>query len=155
MSARQARVRNAYTELALSGTWHDVNSSDLAVFDCLELDVDYNVAGQDGFLGTGTTDLSFLHSDPLDITVEIHSDATDIHISSTDTHDIDVGLYARLGGMSQIAGCARIEGPTLARITLYGTLEESAAAGSIFGPKAGFETEINIAVTPTTFDFYA
>ena len=143
------------TELALSGTWHDVNSGDLAVFDCAELDVDYNVPGQDGFLGTGTTDLSFLYSDPLDITVEIHSDATDIRISSTDTHDIDLGLYARLGGIGQIAGCARIEGPTLTRVTLFGTLEESAAAGSIFGPKAGFETEIDISVTPTTFDFYA
>jgi hypothetical protein len=145
----------APTELALSGTWHDVNSDDLAVFDCLEVDVDYNVAAQEGFLGTGTTELSFLHSDPLDIAVEIHSDATDIHISSTDTHDMDVGLFARLGGLAQIAGCARIEGPTLARLTLYGTLEESAAAGSIFGPKVGFETEVNISVTPTTFDFYA
>jgi hypothetical protein len=143
------------TELALSGTWHDVNSSDLAVFDCLEADVDYNVASQNGFIGTGSTDLSFLHSDSLDITVEIHSDATDIHISSTDTHDIDIGLFARLGGIAQIAGCARIEGPTLTLITLYGSLEQSAAAGSIFGPKAGFETEVNIAVTPTTFDFYA
>jgi hypothetical protein len=143
------------TELALSGTWHDVNSNDLAVFDCLEVDVDYNDAAQDGFLGTGTSDLSFLHSDPLDITVEIHSDATDIHISSADTHDMDLGLYARLGGIGQIAGCVRIEGPTLARMALYGSLEESAAAGSIFGPKAGFETEIDISVTPTTFDFYA
>ena len=119
------------------------------------MDVDYNVAAQEGFLGTGTTELSFLHSDPLDIAVEIHSDATDIHISSTDTHDMDVGLFARLGGLAQIAGCARIEGPTLARLTLYGILEESAAAGSIFGPKVGFETEVNISVTPTTFDFYA
>ena len=143
------------TELALSATWHDINSNDLAVFDCLEVDVDYNVASQEGFLGAGTTDLSFLHSDPLAIAVEIHSGATDIHISSTDTHDIDVGLVARLGGIAQIAGCARIEGPTLARLTLYGTLERSAAAGSIFGPKVGFETEIDIAVTPTTFDFYA
>lgn len=145
----------APTKVALSGTWHDVNAHDLAVFECLEVDVDYNVAGQNGFLGTGTGELSFLHSDPLDITVEIHSDATDIHISSTDTHDIDLGLVSRLGGIAQIAGCARIEGPTLARLTLYGTMEQSAAAGSIFGPKAGFETEIDIAVTPTTFDFYA
>jgi hypothetical protein len=145
----------APTQLALSGTWHDVNSNDLAVFDCLEVNVDYNIANQDGFLGTGTTELSFLHSDPLDIAVEIHSDATDIHISSTDTHDIDLGLPSRLGGIAQIAGCARIEGATLARLTLYGTLEQSAAAGSIFGPKAGYETEIDIAVTCTTFDFYA
>jgi hypothetical protein len=145
----------APTELALSGTWHDVNSGDLAMFDCLEVNVSYNDGAQNGFLGTGGAELSFLHSHPLDIVVEIHSDATDIHISSTDTHDLDLGLYARLGGIAEIAGCARIEGPTLARLTLYGTLEESAAAGSIFGPKVGFETEINISVTPTTFDFYA
>ncbi|MFN8192768.1 MAG: hypothetical protein U0R80_00625 [Nocardioidaceae bacterium] len=143
------------TQLALAGTWHDVNSDDLAIFTCVEADVDYNVAGQNGFLGTGDGTLGFLHSDPLDIQVEIHSDATDIRFTSSDTHDLDLGVVARLGGMAQIAGNARIEGPTLRRITLYGMLEHSAAAGSIFGPKAGFETEINISVTPTTFDFYA
>jgi hypothetical protein len=143
------------TQLALSGTWHDAQANDLAVFECPELDVDYNVAGQNGFLGTGTSELGFLHSDPLDISVEIHSDATDIHISSADTHDLDLGLFARLGGIGQIAGCARIEGPRLARITLYGTLETSTAGGSLLGPKAGFETEVDIAVTPTTLDFYA
>jgi hypothetical protein len=143
------------TELALSGTWQDVHSNDLAVFQCPESDVDYNVPGQYGFQGTGTGVLSFLHSDPLDITVEIDRDATDIHLSSSETHDIDVGLLARLGGLAQIDGCARIEGPTLARITLYGMLEESAASGSLLGPRVGYETEIDIAVTPTTFDFYA
>lgn len=142
------------TQLALSGTWQDLHSDDLAVFACPEADVSYNVAGQNGFDGTGTAVLSFLLSDPLDITVEINSDATDIHISSADTHDIDVGLFARLGGMAQIEGCARIEGPTLARIALYGMLEESAATGTLFVPKAGYEAEIDIAVTPTTFDFY-
>lgn len=146
---------NMDTRLALSGNWHDVLSRDLAVFDCLEANVDYNVAGQYGFLGRGDGTLGFLHSDPLEIQVEIHSDATDIRFTSSDTHDLDLGLVQRLGGMSQIAGNARIEGPTLARITLYGMLEASHAAGSIFGPKAGFETEINISVTPTTFDFYA
>lgn len=143
------------TQLALSGTWHDVNSDELARFECLEADVDYNVAGQNGFLGTGGGEFGFLHSNPLDILVEIHSDATDIRFTSSDTHDLDLGVAIRLGGMGEIAGNARIEGPTLARMTLYGMLEHSAAAGSIFGPKAGFETEINISVTPTTFDFYA
>ena len=143
------------TQLALAGTWHDVHSDDLAVFDCLEADVDYNVAGQNGFLGTGGGVFGFLHSLALDIQVEIHSDATDIRISATATHDLDLGLYARLGGIGQIAGNARIEGPTLTRITLFGTLEQSAAAGSIFGPKVGYETELNISVTPTTLDFYA
>jgi hypothetical protein len=145
----------APTELALSGTWHDVSSAQLAAFDCLEMDVDYNVAIQNGFIGTGGGEFGFLHSDPLDITVEIHSDATDIHISSIQTHDLDVSVIARVGGMAQIEGCARIEGPTLKQISMYGILEHSAAAGSIFGPKAGFETEINLTVTPTTLDFYA
>lgn len=146
---------NMDTNLALAGAWHDVLSQDLAVFDCLDANVDYNVAGQYGFMGRGDGTLGFLHSDPLEIQVEIHSDATDIRFTSSDTHDLDLGLVQRLGGMSQIAGNARIEGPTLARITLYGMLETSSASGSIFGPKAGFETEINISVTPSTFNFYA
>lgn len=145
----------APTALALSGTWHDVGSAPLAAFDCLEMDVDYDVATQNGFVGTGSGEFGFLHSDPLDITVEIHDDATDIHISSIQAHDLDVGVIARVGGMGQIEGCARIEGPTLKQISMYGVLEHSAAAGSIFGPKAGFETEINLTVTPTTLDFYA
>jgi hypothetical protein len=139
----------------LSGTWHDVNSSPLAVFNCLEDKVDYNVAAQNGFLGTGGGEFGFLHSNPLDITVEIHSDATDIHISSIQAHDLDLSVIARIGGIAQIEGCARIEGPTLKQISMYGMLEHSVAAGSIFGPKAGFETEINVTVTPTTLDFYA
>jgi hypothetical protein len=143
------------TQLALHGIWHDVKSSDLAVFDCAEANVDYNVAGQNGFFGTGDGVLGFLHSDPLDIQVEIHTDATDVRFTSSVTHDLDLSVVARLGGLAQIAGDARIEGPTLTRITLYGMLEHSVAAGSIFGPKAGFETEVNISVTPTTFDFYA
>jgi hypothetical protein len=143
------------TELALSGTWHDVHSNDLAVFQCAESDVDYNVPDQYGFLGTGTGVLSCLDAKPLDITVQIDRDATDVHLSSSETHDIDVGLFSRLSGLSEISGCARIEGTTLARITLYGMLERSAASGSIFGPRAGYETEIDIAFTPTTFDFYA
>jgi hypothetical protein len=145
----------APTALALSGTWHDVNSTDLAVFDCLEADVDYNVSTQFGFIGSGGGVFDFLHSDPLDITVEIHSDATDIHISSLQTHDLDLSAITRVGGMSHIEGCARIEGPTLKQISMYGMLEHSVAAGSIFGPKVGYETEINLTVTPTSLDFYA
>jgi hypothetical protein len=145
----------AATDLALSGTWHDVNSGDLAVFECLDVDVDYNVATQSGFFGSGTSELGFLHSDPLEIDVEINAGATDIHVSSTDTHDLDVGLFARLGGIAQIAGCLRIEGPVPTRMAIYGVLEQSAVAGAMLGPKAGFEVEINMTVTPTSLNFYA
>jgi hypothetical protein len=147
--------RSLPTDLALSGTWDDITSSQLAAFDCLDVDVDYNEPSQLGFIATGTAELAFLHSDPLVITVEIHSDATDIHFSATDTHDLDVGLFARLGGIAQIAGCARIEGPLLTHMSIYGMLEDSQAAGAIFGPKPGYEVEINISVTPTCFNFYA
>jgi hypothetical protein len=145
----------AATELALEGTWQDIVSSDLASFVCPELQVDYNTARQDGFLGTGSAEFGFLHSDGLAITVEIHSAATDIRISAADTHDIDVGLVSRLSGVTDIAGCARIEGPLLTRMSLYGILEHSAQAGAILGPKAGYAVDISMSVTPTTFDFYA
>jgi hypothetical protein len=143
------------TELSLEGTWKDIISADLATFVCPDVQVDYNVASQDGFTGTGSAEFGFLHSDGLAITVDIHGGATDIRISAADTHDIDVGLYARLSGVTDIAGCARIEGPLLTRIALYGILEQSAQAGAILGPKVGYAVEIEMSVTPTTFDFYA
>ena len=94
---RRSRRTRRPPQLALSGTWHDVGSDDLAVFECLEADVDYNVAGQNGFLGTGGGEFGFLHSDPLDIVVEIHSDATDIRFTSTETHDLDLGPVRTAG----------------------------------------------------------
>jgi hypothetical protein len=143
------------TDLSLSGAWKDIVSSDLAVFDCPDVQVDYDTAGQDGFVGTGSAEFGFLHSDGLAIGVEIHGNATDIRISAADTHEIDVGLYARLSRVRDIAGCARIEGPLLTRLALYGILEDSAAAGAILGPKAGYAVDVAMNVTPTTFDFYA
>lgn len=143
------------TDLALNGVWKDIVSSDLAVFACPDATVDYNTTQQDGFIGTGTAEVGFFHSDPLTVTVEIHSDATDIRMSSADSHDIDLGLFARLSGIGEVAGCARIEGPLLTRMSFYGILEQSAQAGAILGPKAGYAVEINLNVTPSTLDFYA
>ncbi|NQX13465.1 hypothetical protein HQQ80_17700 [Microbacteriaceae bacterium VKM Ac-2855] len=142
------------TELALAGTWYDVNTAELARFDCPEMQVGYNEGSQDGFIGTGGAVLSFLHSDPLATTVEIHSDATDIRFTSEQAHDLDLSVIARLGALGQIAGNLRIEGPTLRSMTVYGMFEQSVAVG-IFGPKAGYEVEVNVTVTPTSFDFYA
>lgn len=144
------------TNLHLMGTWKDILSNDLAVFDCPDVSVDYNNTIQEGFIGTGKGDISFFHSDGLDVQVEIHPDATDIRLSSLTNHDIDLGLYARLGGINQVVGCARIEGPLLTRMSFYGVLEQSAAAGTgILEPKAGYAVEININTTPTSLDFYA
>lgn len=142
------------TDLALSGVWHDVSSAVLADVECADAKVDYNEKGQEGFLGTGTAEVGFLHSDPLDAIVEIHSDATDIRFTSIAAHDLDVSVVARLGALGQIAGNLRIEGPTPTRMTVFGMFEQSVAAG-IFGPKAGYELEANLSVTPTSLDFYA
>ncbi len=142
------------TDLALSGVWHDVSSAVLADVECVDAQVDYNETGQGGFLGTGTAEVGFLHSDPLDAIVEIHSDATDIRFTSLAAHDLDLSVVARLGALGQIAGNLRIEGPTPTRMTVYGMFEQSVATG-IFGPKAGYEVEANLSVTPTSLDFYA
>ena len=143
------------TNLALAGTWQDITSNDLVVAACQDANVDYHETRQRGFLGSGTADIDFFHSDPLNAVVDIHDGATDIRMSSADTHDLDIGLFARIGGMSEISGCARIEGPLLTRMSFYGLLEQSVAAGSLLGPRAGYAVDIDINVTPTTFDFYA
>lgn len=145
---------SAPTDLALTGVWHDVSSAVLAHFDCLDVDVKYNEQLQEGFIGTGSAMLSILQYEPLDTTIEIHSDATDIRFTSIQSHDLDLNVIARFGALSQIAGNLRIEGPTLRSMTVYGMFERSAAVG-IFGPKAGFEVEANMTITPTSFDFYA
>lgn len=144
------------TNLTLVGTWQNIVSNDLAHFDCPDAQVDYNDASQNGFIGTGTADIGFFSSGGLQAEIEIHSDATDIHMSSTETHDVDLGLLARMSAISEVGGCARIEGPLLTRMSFYGLLEESSATGTdvYFGAKAGYAAEIDINVTPTSLDYY-
>ena len=142
------------TDLTLVGTWQNIVSNNLAHFDCPDAQVDYNNATQDGFIGTGTADIGFFNSGGLTADVEIHSGATDIHMRSTETHDVDLGLLARMSAISEVGGCARIEGPLLTRMSFYGLLEASAATGTILVPKAGYEAEIDINVTPTSLDYY-
>jgi hypothetical protein len=143
------------TDLALSGIWRDVTSGPLAGIECADRNVNYNVATQFGFIGTGKADLSFFTSGPVDATVEIHSDATDIRFTSNRAEDFDISVIARLGKLSEIAGNLRIEGTTLRRMTFYGLFEESAAYGVLFGAKAGYALETNFTVTPSAVDFYA
>ena len=73
---------------------------------------------------------------------------------SAETHDVDLGLIARMSALSEVAGCARIEGPLLTRMSFYGLLEASADGGTILGPKAGYDAEIDINVTPTSLDYF-
>jgi hypothetical protein len=142
------------TDLTLVGTWQNIVSSDLAHFHCPDAQVDYNNASQNGFIGSGTADIGFFNSDGLTAEVEIHSGATDIHMSSAETHDVDLGLLARMSAIGEVGGCARIEGPLLKRMSFYGLLEASAAGGTILVPKAGYEAEIDINVTPASLDYY-
>jgi hypothetical protein len=142
------------TDLTLVGTWQNIVSSDLAHFHCADAQVDYNNASQNGFIGSGTADIGFFTAGSLTAEVEIHSGATEIHMSSTETHDVDLGLIARMSAISEVGGCARIEGPLLTRMSFYGLLEASAAGAGVLGPKAGYEAEIDINVTPTSLDYF-
>jgi len=144
------------TDLHLKGTWSNVLGDDLLTFDFPDADMDYNETIQEGFIGTGSSSVSFIHSNGLGATIEIHTDAIDICLKASETHDVDFGLFASLGGISEVYGCIRIEGPTFQRITIGGYLEHSTSAGfGILAPKTGYLTTVNFSLTPNSCQFYA
>ena len=146
----------AATNLHLHGEWDDVSGSHLASLDFPDAQMDYNTKIQRGFIGTGSAGVSFVHSDGLNATIEIRDDSIDICMTSTTTHDVDIGLFAVLGGISHISGCIRITGPTMERMVLGGYLEQSVSTGTgIVEPKAGYVVEVISSVTPSSCSFYA
>ena len=150
------------TDLTLTGTWDDALSDQLLSLSFPDMTMDYNETAQLGFIGSGTAGLSFLHSDGFDATIDIHPDpisgrpVIDIRFVSDVAHDLDVGLFARLTSIVQIAGCIRIDGPLLQRIAVGGYLEQSVGTGfGILAPKAGYMVEVLMSVTPSSLAFYA
>ncbi len=140
------------TDLHLHAEWN----SNIAWFDFPDSEVKYNGAIQNGFIGKGTSGVNFIQSGDLKAEIELRSDVIDISLSSTDTHDLNFGLFARLGQMSGLSGCVRIEGPTLKQFNINGYLEYSAATGfGIIAPKAGYIVEVLMSVTPTSCTFMA
>jgi hypothetical protein len=150
------------TDLTLTGRWDDSLSRELLSLFFPDVTMDYNEKAQLGFIGTGEADLSFLHSDGFEATIDIHPDpilgrpVIDIRFVSDTAHDLDVGLYARLASIGQISGCIRIDGPLLQRIAVGGYLEQSAATGfAILAPKMAYMVEVLMSVTPSSLGFYA
>lgn len=150
------------TDLTLTGRWDDSLSRELLSLLFPDVTMDYNEVAQLGFIGTGEANLSFLHSDGMEATIDIHPDpilgrpVIDIRFVSDEAHDLDVGLYARLASIGQIAGCIRIDGPLLQRIAVGGYLEQSAATGfAILAPKMAYMVEVLMSVTPSSLGFYA
>jgi len=150
------------TDLTLIGTWDDSMSRELLSLSFPDVTMDYNEVAQLGFIGTGEADLSFLHSDSIEATIDIHPDpilgrpVIDIRFAADTAHDLDVGLYARLATIGQITGCIRIDGPLLQRIAVGGYLEQSAATGfAILSPKMAYMVEVSMSVTPSSLKFYA
>lgn len=153
---KMSDIGNKLTDLHLTKTWDDLTGDVLSSFDFPDATMDYHIAAQKGFIGNGTSGLSFLHFDGLSSTIEIHHDAIDIRLSSYATHDLDVGLFMRVGVLSEIHGCARIEGPLLNRISMHGLFEQSAATGAgILSPKVGCVVDVNLTSTPNSLDFTA
>lgn len=162
-SPKAGEVGCPATDLHLAKDWDDKNGEDLAVFDFPDAVMDYFVDRQDGFIGgvpkdgtRGACTLPVLGAEPLDAVVELHHNAIDVRLRSEAAHDLDLGLYARLGSISDIYGCIRIEGPLLSRISLYSLLEQSVTTGTgIIEPKAGYAVEVNLTTTPNSLDFTA
>lgn len=139
------------TELNLQRRWDDLTGHMLADFNFPDPLMDYHEVAQNGFLGSGTTVMSFIHSTELSATIEIHGETIDIRITADSTHELNLGL--RVGDMSAIYGCARIEGPLLERISIYGMLEHATSTGmGILAPKTGAIVEVNLTTTPTSVD---
>jgi hypothetical protein len=144
----------AKTDLTLHGRVDNSASEMLGIFDFPDVTMDYHVAAQDGFIGKGTSELGFLQSDSMESFIEIHRGATDIRIAASSNHDLDLGFY-RAGTLGRIAGCVRIEGPLLRRISMWAALEQSAQSGfGILEPKAGYGVEVNLDITPSSLNFY-
>jgi hypothetical protein len=142
------------TDLYLNGTWRTAPGDPLVTFDFPDATTRYNDAAQKGFIGQGKADARFFHSGGLDAELEVHGTTIDIRLSSTVTHDLDLGLMARLSGMSGICGCVRIDGPMLSRIAFYGYLEACAAIGSgILEPKAARMVEVSLSATPNSLTY--
>ncbi|MGQ9471819.1 MAG: hypothetical protein ACUVR0_09045 [Candidatus Aminicenantales bacterium] len=141
------------TNLHLQGEWNNR----IAEFDFPNANMHYNEATQHGFTAVGTGKIYLVHPDPLDATIEIHSDVIDICLSSTAIHDIQIPFYVHaLCRIKDIYGCVRIEGPLLQRIVLGGYMENSLASGEgILSPKAASYVEMNIAMTPSNTTFSA
>ncbi|MCX8052846.1 MAG: hypothetical protein N3B12_03475 [Armatimonadetes bacterium] len=143
------------TNLTLHGKWDDISGRQLTVLDFPDATMDYNTKTQWGFIGTGSANVGFIHSDPLEATIEIRGEAIDICLKSTDTHDLDLGFWNVLGGIRHLSGCIRITGPTLERMVIGGYLEQSVSSGhGIVEPKAGYVVEVVSSVTPSTCSFY-
>jgi len=145
----------AETDLTLHGQVDNSAAEMLGVFDFPNVSMDYHESAQDGFIGEGSSELGFLKSESMKALIEIHRDATDIRLASSSNHDLDLGFY-RVGTLGDIAGCVRIEGPLLKRISVWAALEQSAQSGfGILEPKAGFNIEVNLDITPSSLNFYA
>lgn len=127
----------------------------MATFDFPDADMGYNEELQDGFAGKGTSEIEFIHSSPLTAEITLNRTAADIRLSSDESHEIDFDLLKTLGRMNNILGCIRIEGPTLRQLSINGSLESSASAGGILGPKAGYVVDVIVSMTPTTSTFLA
>jgi len=92
----------------------------------------------------------------LEATIELTGSTIDICLTSTASHDVDLGLLARLACLTAVHGCIRIEGPLIRRISVFGSLDHSATTGmAILAPTAGYSTEVNVTLTPHSFDLMA
>lgn len=145
------------TDLHLAKTWHDLTGDQLAIFDFPDSEVNYCEDTQRGFRGKGTSRISFFRFDGMPSTINIQHDSIDIRLGSNEedqvTHCVDLGLYAPLGRLTNVRGCARIEGPLLSRVSFFGLLEVNApGVTSVLSCKSGFMVEVNITTTPNSLD---
>ncbi len=145
------------TSIVFNRNWENAAGLQLATFNFPSGGVGYHVAAQNGFIGTGTArvamigGLSASSASTMNATVEIHGPSSHLCFTSNTTHDLDLGLFQRIGGMDDISGCAVFENNVLSCLTIHSVLERSTNSGmGILAPKSGYMSEVIISMKPTS-----
>jgi probable HAF family extracellular repeat protein len=145
------------SELHLGQKWGSQALAPQLAFGDLEFDIDYDNAGQDGFVGTGTTDLpsSFLSgSMRATVTLVRQSICFSIAESPSDSHNTRLPLLAVLGSdvsgisfssINAITGCGCIKDGALQQIFLSADL---GVAGGVLIASGAAEVMYEAIITP-------
>ncbi len=102
----------------------------------MDFNMDYDSLTQDGFLGTGFTNISGIQGD-LDASITVKFEGSCFSIFEDFAHQFGMGPLAYFGSMGNIWGCGCIKGESLEKIVIGGELSSSAGVGASILARTG------------------
>jgi len=134
------------SDLTIHGNWSD----GLGIFD---FDIKYNDVTQDGFIGDGTSELSYLVGGNLGSTLDMNSRGTCIRMGSDlmDQRSVSLGPIANVSNITRIWGCVCIRNNTIENVVVGG--EVTNAANVSVAVRAGTHLAATLQITPALTRF--